>query len=456
MKSKIKKLLIDICRWVLGIVFLFSGFVKAIDPLGGTYKTGEYLTAFRLDSFAFFELPISVLQAAVEFTVGVCLLLNVYRKNTAIWTFVIMAFMTALTFYLVVMERANQGIPMVTDCGCFGDAITLTNKQTFLKNIVLLVAAFILLRHYQILKRIYSKKYRAVVVIWAFMFSFGLSYFCYKYLPLIDFRPYTIGTNIKEKMQIPEGAAQPEYETTLVYAKNGKERMFSIDNYPKDTTWIFVDSKSVLINEGYVPPIHDFSITTENGEDITEHILNNPSYSFLLISNRIKEAKRISIEYINEIYTYAQQFGYEFYALTSSLPADIYEWVENSGAEYPFCTTDETTLKTIIRSNPGLLLIKGGTILNKWSANDLPDIEALNEQLDNTDFGEQGSNNSFGKIFVAVLIFIIPLIVLYLYNYYFPNIRKHKHKSIKDNHYLKHIIKKQKEEELKHINQQLK
>jgi hypothetical protein len=174
-------------------------------------------------------------------------------------------------------------------------------------------------------------------------------------------------------MKIPEGAETDVYETTFIYAKDGVEQAFTIDNYPKeDSGWSFVDSKSKLIKKGYEPPVHDFVITTEQGDDITDEILADENYTFLLIAHKLEKANDSHIDKINEIYDYAKQHGYNFICLTASIPSEIQRWKENTGAEYPFCTMDDITLKTIIRSNPGLLLIKKGTVLNKWPNGRIP------------------------------------------------------------------------------------
>jgi triosephosphate isomerase len=251
-------------------------------------------------------------------------------------------------------------------------------------------------------------------------------------------------------MKIPDDAEQSKYETTLVYSKNGVSKEFNLNNYPKDdATWTFVDSRNSVIKKGYVPPIHDFTITDVMGEDITDAILDNLSYTFLLISSNIENAKDNNISLINDIYDYARLNEYGFYALTASLNDDIRKWEENTASEYPFCTTDETTLKTIVRSNPGLLLIKDGTILNKWPNSDLP--SKLDKPLEESPLGRQGSNHSSLKITITLLILLIPLVVLYFLDKYYYHHRNHRKK--KSNRYLDDIKKKRMKEQYKHINQ---
>lgn len=153
-------------------------------------------------------------------------------------------------------------------------------------------------------------------------------------------------------MEIPAGAKQPEFETTFILEKNGVRKEFTLDDYP-DSTWTFIDSKTVQTSEGYVPPIHDFSIEDyKTGEDITNEVLNDTSYTFLLISPRLDKADDSNFGQIDQIYEYAKDYGYRFLCLTASTEKDIAKWQDMTGAEYPFYTTDATTLKTMIRSNP--------------------------------------------------------------------------------------------------------
>lgn len=185
------------------------------------------------------------------------------------------------------------------------------------------------------------------------------TFFCFRYLPVFDFRPYHVGADIVKGMSIPAGEKPTVYETIFIYSKNGKEQEFTIDNFPTDSTWTFVDSKTRVKEKGYEPPIHDFSITSlETGEDLTEDILQSDQYTFLLVSPWLKQADDSGMDLINEVYDYSVEHGYRFLCLTASSEQDIMEWQENTGAEYPFALMDEITLKTMIRSNPGLMLLK--------------------------------------------------------------------------------------------------
>lgn len=399
----------NVCRFVLGGVFVFSGFVKVIDPFGFFYKLQDYATAFGIGAWV----PASLLFMAgvalsvIEFYVGVCLFLGIHKKVSSTMALVLMAFMTPLTLYLAI---ANP----VSDCGCFGDAWVLTNWETFGKNVVLLVAALSVSRWKKEVVRFISRKIEWMFSMYTILFIFALSFYCLRNLPIIDFRPYKIGVNIKEGMEIPADAKPTVYDTRFVLEKGGKRQEFTLENYP-DSTWTFVETRHVIKEKGYEPPIHDFFMQeVETGEDITERVLADEGYTFLLIAHRIEEADDGNIDLINEIYDYSVEHGYGFYALTSSEEKNILLWCDRTGAEYPFCLADDITLKTIVRSNPGLLLIKGGTILNKWSDNNLPDEYVLTDALEKIPLGQQKSVNVWETIGKVLLWFMIPLFLILL------------------------------------------
>jgi triosephosphate isomerase len=299
----------------------------------------------------------------------------------------------------------------VSDCGCFGDAVVLTNGQTLLKNIILLACAVIVAWKPLDMLRFISHTNQWIVINYTVLFILFVAGYALYDLPQFDFRPYDVGANIKEGMEVPEGAEQPQFETTFIMEKNGERREFGIDNYP-DSTWTYIDTRTVQTKQGYVPPIHDFSITTPEGEELTEEILNDKGYTLLLISPHLEDADDSQFDLINQIYEYAEDNDYPFYCLTASGEQGISRWRDITGAEYPFALTDETTLKTIIRSNPGLLLLKDGTVIRKWSHNRLPDEYALNQPLEKLELGQLPEDSVPGKIVVILLWYVLPLLVL--------------------------------------------
>ncbi len=402
----LKKIIVNTIRFIFAGVFLFSGFVKAIDPLGFTYKMQDYLSSFGsfFEMFSFFAFPAAILLSAIEFLIGFNLLFCLFRKWTTIAAIIFMVVMTPLTLYVALFDP-------VKDCGCFGDALIIDNWTTFIKNIFLITFAIILYVYRTEMPFVFSKKAQPVATAYAFIFSVGLSIYCYAHLPIIDFRPYKIGTNIPDSMVIPEGAPINVYEYSFIYEKDGIQKEFTLENYPaNDTTWRFVDQKSDLIEKGYEPPIHDFSITLQDVGDITQEVLSDTSYTFLLISYKLEKASLSKYKKINQIYDYAQNNGYKFYCLNASLYEDIEDYIQATDAKYPMATTDGTTLKTIIRSNPGLILIKGGTVINKWHYSDLP---VFDKPLDQSELGQMPKPVATQRTILVICLLLIPTFVLF-------------------------------------------
>lgn len=373
-QSKTKNNILFIARIILGLVFLFSGFVKAVDPLGTAYKISDYLEAFSLTSLDFLAFPAALMLIAAEFTIGFNILFNVHLKATTWAASIFMLIMTPVTLYLAI---ANP----ISDCGCFGDAIVMTNWQTFYKNVALCIILIIIALLNSSARPWLSNWGAWVVTLLPILISFGISIYCYNLLPIIDFRPYKIGNNIIEGMQIPEDAPLDKYETTFFYEKDGIEQAFTLDNYPaEDSTWTFVRQESKLIEQGYVPPIHDFSIVTEEG-DITDIILEDAGYTLLVISHKVEKASTKNIKCLKSTIYNAKKAGANVVWLTSSYSDEIENFKAQYGINDTFGATDDITLKTIVRSNPGLVLIKEATIIEKWHHNALPSKEKLNQLI---------------------------------------------------------------------------
>lgn len=373
--KRAKAVALYVARTVVGLTFILSGLVKAIDPLGTQYKIQDYLAAIppSLSLPDMLTLLMSISLSMVEFTLGAFMLTAISRRLTARLTLLFMVVMTAVTVWIYIADP-------VKDCGCFGDALTLTNLETLLKNIVLLALAALVAWRPTHIGRLMSRSNQMLLGQMLMLTPVALSFWCLYDLPLIDFRPYHIGADIKAGMEIPEGAEQPVFDTTFIMEKDGERREFTLDNYP-DSTWTFVDSKTVTVKEGYVPPIHDFSITAADGEDITDMVLGREGYTFLLISPDLDKADDQNFGDIDQIYEFCQDNSIPFYCLTASTEKSQQHWQNITGAEYPFCMTDATTLKTMIRSNPGLMLLEKGVVRGKWSHNRLPETTELETML---------------------------------------------------------------------------
>ena len=398
---------VNICRFILAATFIFSGYVKAIDPLGTLYKLKDYAAAMALNDI----LPdwalviVAIALGALEFSLGVFMLFAVRRHMVSKLTLALMSVMTALTVWIYIADP-------VKDCGCFGDALKLTNGETLLKNIVLIACATLVAWRPVDMARFISRTNQWIVRYYTITYIVVTSVYCLYTLPIFDFRPYRVGTNIKQGMEIPEGAEQPEFESTFILRKNGVTREFTLDNYP-DSTWEYVDTKTVQTKKGYEPPIHDFAITTnDTGEDITEQVLTKKGYTFLLVSPRLAVADDSNFGDIDQIYEYAEENGVDFFCLTASTNEDIERWRELTGAEYTFCNADETTLKTMIRSNPGLILLKDGTIIGKWSHNALPQTDDLTAPLEQLPIGKAQNDSMPERLLIVLLTFFVPLMAL--------------------------------------------
>ncbi len=357
-------------RIIVGVIFIFSGFVKDIDPLGSTYKFIDYFEAFHLSFLNFTALPLAILLSTGELVVGINLLLGVRMRATSYALLAFMSFFTILTLFLAIYNP-------VTDCGCFGDAIILTNWETFWKDIIILIPTIIVFCSRNKYKSFYTS-----IIEWRMTLAFILvgvliSVYCYRNLPLMDFRPYKTGTNIPEKMAIPDDAPADEYKTILVYEKDGTRKEFNTDNFPwQDTTWKWVETRQILTKKGYEPPIHDFTIATSEGYDVTDIVISDQNYSFLVIADDLSKSSIKAFKKINEV---AESCLFNdncsFYCLTSSTSEEIDSFRDRVDINFDFYLADEITLKTIIRSNPGLLLIKEGTIIGKWHYNNIPDFD---------------------------------------------------------------------------------
>lgn len=371
MKQKNLDILVKASCIILGLTFVLSGFVKAVDPLGTQYKFHDYLDYLSLSQYFPDAILLigAVALSTLELTMGILMLLAIGRKLLSKVALLFMIVMTLLTVWIYFTNP-------VQDCGCFGDAIVLTNGQTLAKNLVLLLCAALFAWAPLRVNRMLGLGNQILAVQICIIACVALSLWCIYDLPLLDFRPYHVGADIKKGMIIPDDAEQPEYETTFILEKDGKQQEFSLDDYP-DSTWTFVDSKTKTVKEGYVPPIHDFTITTMDGDDITEQVLDDKGYTLLLVAPYLESADDQNFGTIDQLYEYAEDSNMKFYCLTASNESGISTWKNLTGAEYPFCQTDGTTLKTIVRSNPGLVLISNGVILGKWSHNRLPSPEDI-------------------------------------------------------------------------------
>ena len=359
-----KKAIVNLCRLLLAAVFILSGFVKAVDPLGTLYKMQDYLLAMDLGGWLpdLALLAFAVGLSALEFCLGIFMLFAIRRRLTSRTMVIVLAIMTSLTLWLALTDP-------ISDCGCFGDALVLTNWQTFWKNIILLTAALVVAKWPFGMIRFISKSNQWIVINYSLLFILIISGWSLYDRPQFDFRPYHEGTDLREGWN--------------------------------------------LMMEGNESPYADFFIEkADDGEDITEQVLNNEGYTFLLIAPWLEKADDSQLDLINQVYEYAEDNGYLFYCLTASGESGISLWRDITGADYPFCQTDGTVLKTMIRSNPGLLLLKDGKVIRKWSHNRLPDEYDLARPLEELELGQAAGNTMGRHIAEVMLWFVLPLLLL--------------------------------------------
>lgn len=401
-----KSLLLFICRIIPALVFIFSGFVKAIDPVGGAVKFEDYFTAFGMEGLSPLALPLSMALASLEFVIGFFLLCKLYMRFSSSIVLIITAFFTVLTFFLAIFNP-------VSDCGCFGDAIKLTNWETFGKNIVLLLFTIVLFKYSGSYRNNYHFINNLTAAALSILFIIGFNIHNYRHLPVIDFRPYKIGTNIPDNMRVPEGAEMPEFETVFVLEKEGAQHTFSVDDYPyDDTSWVFVESRTKIVKEGFVPPLQAFSLySPEHDDEVHSEVLNRPGPTFLLIAPLLEKMPHKVILPLAELSETARQKDLPFYVVTSSGTEEIKAFDNEHATMFNYLQSDKTTLKTIIRSNPGLLLLQDGTIAGKWHYNDMPEASIMNNPLANALEQQRHKRNNLVRWLSIAGLLLIPSLI---------------------------------------------
>ncbi|SFC86289.1 Uncharacterized membrane protein YphA, DoxX/SURF4 family [Zunongwangia mangrovi] len=356
------KLLVKFARIFVGVLFIFSGFIKLNDPIGFSYKLQEYFSpeVLGLDFLSPFALVIAILICVFELVLGIMLLIGYLPKFT-MWSLVLMIiFFTFLTFYSAYFNK-------VTDCGCFGDAIPLTPWQSFTKDLILLVFILILFFNKKMITPVFVPASHRWIIFLSYMLCFLYAYYVLMHLPVIDFRPYKVGNNIPELRDIPEGAATDVFEYHWKFNVNGKEEVVVTDGSYPQHEGEFIEVDTEMIEEGYVPPIHDFQIL-DDGEDITSEILEAEKV-LLIVAYDLNLTEKQGYEAIKSLEREANSKGYQVVGLTASGDALKSQIKEEFSLNFPFYQTDATALKTVVRANPGILVLEKGTITQKkhWS-----------------------------------------------------------------------------------------
>ncbi len=370
------KAITHLARILVGVLFIFSGFVKVIDPLGFSYKLTEYFQVFGMPSLEAISIPLAILLCLAEIALGVQLLLGKLMKITAWGLLGMIVFFTFLTFYSAYFNK-------VTDCGCFGDAIPLNPWQSFYKDLILTVLIgwiFVFRKHISpILNHpIDTGIIGGVILIHAFFAYWGLAH-----LPIIDFRAYAEGKSIVEGMKSAEekGLEPPLYATDFVIKnkETGEEKTVRSDQYSNQELWKthdFVEAKGepYKVKDGYEPPIHDFMIESADGEDMTSNVLQAPRI-FLFISYDISKTNLEAHKKVKSMTSKLADAGEIYIGLSGSSFDQIENFRHEVQADYPYFNCDPTTLKTIVRSSPGLVVLEKGVVVAKFHHNDFPEVD---------------------------------------------------------------------------------
>ena len=362
------KYLVGFSRIFVGILFIISGFIKLNDPVGFSFKLEEYFSQGVLD-LPFFEphaLTISILVVVFEVLVGVMLLVG-FRVKFTVWSLLIMIIgFTFLTFYSAYFNK-------VTDCGCFGDAIKLTPWESFTKDIVLLVLIVFLFLGKKYITPLFGQRTNRLVVFFTVVASAFYVYHVLNHLPVIDFRPYEIGKNIEDGMTVPEGAPKPIYDYAWRFKVDGEEKtIVTQGDYPQ-VEGEFIDVETTEVQKGYEPPIHDFTIERE-GIDYADSLLQEPKLVMVIAYDLRKTYAPIYSD-VKKVTDVAIKKGYKVVGMSASNDGQTQQLIKEYDLNFDFYFTDETTLKTIVRSNPGVLVLEKGTIRQKVHYNDLLDLE---------------------------------------------------------------------------------
>jgi len=369
---RFKTTIIIILRLLLAAVFIFSGFVKAVDPWGTAIKLGEYFQAFGVGWLDWSKFGVSVLQSTCEMLLGFMLLFRLKEKPASLLVMIAMAFFTILTFVIAVWNP-------VADCGCFGDAVKLTNWQTFFKNLILLPCSVILwlAARKAPLKKVHPMVEGSMIFMFT-LFSAGVGIYSMRHLPVMDFLPFKVGVNIPQAM---EDTQEGETEVTVIYKDRttGKNHEFTLEDteWYDSLRWEFVDTKIAEKLESKPAPITDFSVFRRN-EDITPQILYTMQEQFLITLTDPAKLTEKCRERLRNVVLYAQKNNYWVACITSSsFGQDIFRIADD--ARIPVYNIDGTTLKMLVRANEGLVIIRNGTIVGKWNCRDIP---AFNENSD--------------------------------------------------------------------------
>ena len=366
-------------RILVGLLFIFSGLVKINDPLGFSYKLEEYFEVFHITFLNGFALSISIILCSLEIILGFALLIGVRAVSVAWGLLLLIIFFAFLTFYSAYFQ-------VVQTCGCFGDAIPLTPWQSFSKDVVLLLLIVIIFVNRRNIKPLFSAKTSDNLLIASVVISIGFGLYTYNFSPVVDFLPYKVGANIPEEMATPPGAKPDEYELTynLKNKKTAETKTMTNTEYMKtgiwkDNNWEVVGQpESRLVKKGFTPKIRDLAIQDAQGTDYTKELISNPYYNVIIVANDLAKADEDAIGRLNAM---AKNLDEDFHTRTVMLTSNSHQYTEAYAKQHKLMFeifyADGVPLKTMVRANPGILLLKNGVVLGKWHYHSLPKYDVL-------------------------------------------------------------------------------
>ncbi len=366
-------------RIFVGLLFIFSGLIKANDPLGFSYKLEEYFEVFHITFLNGFALSIAIVLCALEMLLGFALLIGVRAISVAWGLLLLIIFFAFLTFYSAYFK-------VVQSCGCFGDAIPLTPWQSFSKDLVLLLLIVVLFVNRKRIRPIFATAKGDRLLILAAVISLGIGIYTYNFLPVIDFLPYKIGANILDEMKTPPGAKPDEFELTyhLKNKKTGAQKVMNDKGYMKSNIWkdnnwqIVGDPESRLVKTGFTPKIRDLTIQDAQGNDYTKELLSNPFYNIIIVAYDLSKTDEDAINRLNALaLNLSQGYNTRTVLLTSNSAQDAQAFSKQHHLLSEIFYADEVPLKTMVRANPGILLLKNGTVINKWHYHSIPKYDEL-------------------------------------------------------------------------------
>lgn len=369
------KILTQISRVLVGVLFIISGLIKANDTLGFSYKLLEYFEIFHTPFLNDYAVAFSMLVCIFEVISGVALLLGLYNRLNAWLLLLLIIFFTLLTGYSAITHK-------VTDCGCFGDALKLKPFESFMKDVVLLVLILIIFIGNRHIQPLFNKVIGNIALFTASLVTVFFTFYTYLFLPVKDFLPYKIGNDLKALCAIPPNAEKDVVEMLFIYEKGGQRFEFTADKLPEDLdNYTFIERKDKVVKEGYRPPIHDFKVYDAIGSEYTDSLFAGDGYKLLLVQTRVEDSRIAAIPSLMQISEATTKLNIQLWALTSSNLQDAANFSKQHGLSYPYYNMDAIPLKSMVRSNPGLILMKGNTVVKKWGAYNLPSEETLKKYL---------------------------------------------------------------------------